>query len=309
MTTSTTNLSLITYDTITDGSSLVNSYLTDMSSSAISNMTKIDAFAGNTSSSLTDISGSLTNISSACQVLLDSSSFVPNGRILTAGEGISITNSSASIVTIGAISASGAPISACYVVLELNSGLSDEKVLLSGNGTNITIDTGASSISIDLAYADANQASSGSSATAVISASALSQSNYGVKTALIPLNEGTALAGGETRCIRIPQYMNGWKLIDATASCGAPNGSGSSTSGSPSFNILRSSASSMSQVGMLTNLITIDESEFDSSTSASPVVISAANTVYTGDKVWAITSASGTGVKYAQVSPTFRNMP
>ena len=117
------------------------------------------------------------------------------------------------------------------------------------------------------------------------------------------------MAGGEEQYVRIPQYMNGWKLVDGAASCGASNGSGSSTSGSPSFNILRSSASSMTQVSMLTNLIVIDQNEFDSSTSASPMSIAALNTVFTGDKVWAKTSASGTGVLNAQVSTTFRNMP
>jgi hypothetical protein len=157
--------------------------------------------------------------------------------------------------------------------------------------------------------ASANQVSSGSSATALVSASGLSQSNYGVKTVCIPLNTTVALAGGETNYARIPQYMNGWKLVDAAASCGAPNGSGSSTSGSPSFTLKRSSASSMTQVSLITNVITIDASEFDSSTSSSPVVISALNTVLTGDKIWAATSASGTGVTYVEVSPTFRNMP
>jgi hypothetical protein len=158
--------------------------------------------------------------------------------------------------------------------------------------------------------ASATQTSSGSSATALVSASGLAQSNYGVKTVCIPLVTGTTtLAGGEEQYVRIPQYMNGWKLVDGAASCGASNGSGSSTSGSPSFNILRSSASSMTRVSMLTNLVTIDASEFDSSTSASPMTIAALNTVFTGDKVWAITSASGTGVLNVQVSPTFRNMP
>jgi len=155
-------------------------------------------------------------------------------------------------------------------------------------------------------FASASTINLGISTIDLISASALSQSNYGVKTACIQLNTTTALTGTETGFIRIPKYMNGWKLVDAAATCGAPNGSGSSTSGSPSFTLKRSSASSMTQVSLITNVITIDAREFDSSRSASPVVISTNNTVYTGDKVWAAVSASGTGVLYAQVSPTFR---
>lgn len=262
MTATTPNIGLITYNPITDGSSLVFSYMNDMSASVTSNMTKIDTYAGNTSASVTNISASLANISSASLITLTSS-----------------------------------------------SPLSNEKILSNGTGTVITISSSASTVQTDLTFASANQTSSGSSATAVISASGLAGSNYGTRTVCIPLNTSTALAGGETAYVRIPQYMNGWKLVDAAASCGAPNGSGSSTSGSPSFNLLRSSASSMTQVSMLTNLITIDASEFDSSTSASPMTIATLNTIYTGDKVWAATSASGTGVTYVEVSPTFRNMP
>jgi len=195
------------------------------------------------------------------------------------------------------------------VVGTSSSSLSNEKILSNGTGTIVNLNSGASTIQIDCTFGSATQISSGSSGTAIVSASGLSQSNYGTKTVCIPLNTSTALAGGETNYIRIPQYMNGWKLIDAAASCGAPNGSGSSTSGSPSFTLKRSSASSMTQVSLITNVITIDASEFDSSTSASPVVINGANTIYTGDKIWAATSASGTGVTYVEVSPTFRNMP
>jgi hypothetical protein len=179
-----------------------------------------------------------------------------------------------------------------------------DEFLIAGSGISITENTSASTITLDISIASRTQTSSGSSATAIVSASGLAHSNYGVKTVDIPLNTSTALAGGETNYARIPKYMNGWSLVDAAASCSA-----SSTSGSPSFLLQRSSASSTTLVSMLTNIITIDAGKFDSSTSASPMSIATLNTIYTGDKIWATTSASGTGVTYVQVSPTFMNMP
>lgn len=268
--------------------------------------------SANVSSSAVTITGAVSASSvpplSASYLLFGSvDSNLTNDKLLSTGSGLSYTTN----------------VAASQVYLNVNA-----LAPLSASGTNVTHNTSGvvagtytlSSTTIDSTghvtsassglIASATQTSSGSSATALVSASGLAQSNYGTRTVCIPLVTGTTtLAGGETQYVRIPQYMNGWKLIDVAASCGAPNGSGSSTSGSPSFNLLRSSASSMTQVSMLTNLVMIDASEFDSSTSASPMTIAALNTVFTGDKVWAATSASGTGVLNATVSPTFRNMP
>jgi hypothetical protein len=240
----------------------------------------------------------ITKNNSSSRIILDTQ--------LTAGSGTTIgvnTTASALQVHINAL----APLSASAAQIKHNtSGVTAGTYTLSSTTID---DTGHVTSASSGLIASATQTSSGSSATALVSASGLAQSNYGTKTVCIPLNTSTALAGGETNYVRIPQYMNEWKLIDVAASCGAPNGSGSSTSGSPSFTLSRSSASSMTQVSLITNVVMIDASEFDSSTSASPVVISATNTIYTGDKVWAATSASGTGVTYVSISPTFRNMP
>jgi len=60
----TTNLGLTTYSTITDASSvLIYDYIDQVSGSVVtSNLSIIDAFAGNTSASLTDISASLVAV-------------------------------------------------------------------------------------------------------------------------------------------------------------------------------------------------------------------------------------------------------
>jgi hypothetical protein len=198
---------------------------------------------------------------------------------------------------------------------------------VSGSGTNanlISIDnfaggvnTSLSSISASMTgysasivFSSACQVSTGSATVAIVSPYGLSHSNYGQHTAIITLNSIYALTGTETDYIRIPLPMNGWILSSVAAACGALNGSGSSTSGSPTFLLQRTSASSMSPVNMLSNVITIDQGEFDSSTSASPVVISTtASSIWTGDKIWGRVSASGTGVLGAKISLTFQNYP
>lgn len=233
-------------------------------------------------------------------------STLTNDKILSAGSGISSSNDVAASTVYLNINAL-APLSASATQIKHNtSGVTAGTYILSSTTVDSTGHITSASSGV---IADAAQTSSGSSATALVSASGLAHSNYGTKTGEIVLNTSTALTGAEKNYIRIPSYMNGWKVIDAAASCGAPDGSGSSTSGSPTFFLKRSSASSMTQVSLLNNVIMIDQGEFDSSTSGSPVSISAVNTVYTGDKVWGSTSASGTGVTYVTISPTFQNLP
>jgi hypothetical protein len=268
--------------------------------------------SANVSSSAVTITGAVSASSvpplSASYLLFGSvDSNLTNDKLLSTGSGLSYTtNDSASQVYLNVNALSPLSASGTNVTHNISGVIAGTYIL-----SSTTIDsTGHITSASSGLIASATQTSSGSSATALISASGLAGSNYGTKTVCIPLVTGTTtLAGGETAYVRIPQYMNGWKLVDVAASCGAPNGSGSSTSGSPSFTLKRSSASSMTQVSLITNVVMIDESEFDSSTSASPVVISATNTILTGDKIWAATSASGTGVTYVEVSPTFQNLP
>ncbi len=121
-----------------------------------------------------------------------------------------------------------------------------------------------------------------------------------VKTAEFQLNGSTALTTSDKAYVRIPEYMEGWTLTAAAAR------SGSSTSGSPTFTLKRNSASSVTQVSLLNNVITIDASEIDSSTSASAVSIATLNIVHSGDHIEGACSAAGTGVTYAVIEATFR---
>jgi hypothetical protein len=125
----------------------------------------------------------------------------------------------------------------------------------------------------------------------------LASSDYGKRTCFIPLNQATALVGGETQYVRIDSIMNGWRLVGVTASC-----SGSSTSGSPNFTVKSGSQT------MLSTNITIDQGEYDSSTAAVAAVINSTYaTVSTGAKIWttAVSGSSGTGVTYSGVGLTF----
>jgi hypothetical protein len=206
-----------------------------------------------------------------------------------------LISSGSTIQTSGSTLASLAPASGSYVVLDFNSTLINGKKLVSGSAIDLTVDASASTVSINGIFSGSTQTSSGSSTTTIVHPSGLAHSIYGQASCFIPLNTTYALTGGETNYTRIPDKINGFSLITAAASC-----SGSSTSGSPVFTIKNGS------VSMLTTNITIDEGEYDSSTSGCPAVIDTShNTISTGDKIWAACSVAGTGVTYAGVGMVF----
>ena len=115
----------------------------------------------------------------------------------------------------------------------------------------------------------------------------------------ILLNGSTALTTNDKGYFRIPSIINGYDLTNVAAMC-----SGSSISGSPVFTVYSGSTS------MLTTNITIDEGEYDSSTSSASAVIDVNNdNVTTADQIWVSSSGSntcGSGVTYAGVELTFQ---
>lgn len=278
MTSTTSILGLKTYNATTDASTLTLSYINDVSgSSSAENLQIIDSFARN----------------------------VITGCYMSASTGITISGSKISLTPTGVVSGS-------YNQIEVDTYgriISGSITAASSGSLNISgvfpIIVSGSNVSVSIA--NSSQVSSGSSSEALVSASALAHSDYGKRTAFIPLNTTTALSGTETNYVRIPSSMDNWKLVSVNAS------SGSSSSGSPTFLVRRSSASSISKVSMLTTNVTIDEGEYDSSTALTAAVIDTSNnTVLAGDKIWASSAGSslcGTGVIYAGVSVTFQNQP
>jgi hypothetical protein len=131
--------------------------------------------------------------------------------------------------------------------------------------------------------------------------------NANIRICVVPLNTSLPLSGSEVNYFRIPGVMNGWYLLDVQASC-----TGSSSSGSPNFNVAKINATSTSAVSMLTTNVAIDEGEYDSSNAKTAVVVSTtASSVFTGTKIKVLTASAstcGSAVTYAQVSLTFKSI-
>ena len=243
--------------------------------------------------------------STASYVTYGSASGLPNALVIASGSGTSATKSGSEIkinvVATTPIVSSGSAIS------HVNSGVSAATYTLS----SVTVDaTGHITSASSGVIATPTQVTSGSSNTALVSASSLASSNYGKRTVVIPLNQSSALTGTESNYVPIPASMNGWKLIAIDAYC-----SGSSTSGSPAF-LVKSSAvnSSSASQNMLTTNPVIGQGSFYSNGgtgSVAGVVNATYQTVYSDWKIWAYSasaSACGTGVTGADVSLTFQNV-
>jgi len=193
-----------------------------------------------------------------------------------------------------------------FITLTSSSMLSNERVLK--NGTATSLSNNASEVSIGVILATVSQVTTGSANEAVVSASALSSSDYGKRTVCIPLNTTSPLLGSESAYIRIPSSMNAWKLIDVVAT------SGSSTSGSPAFMVKACPLNALSgSQNMLTTNPIIGQVAYDSSTgtgSTAAVINTAHAVVSTGTKVWAYSASAstcGSLVLWSEVHLTFQN--
>jgi hypothetical protein len=111
----------------------------------------------------------------------------------------------------------------------------------------------------------------------------------------VGLNGSSVLTTSKKAYFRIPSRLNTWKLSAVAAMCKA-----ASSSGIPTFTIKNGVQN------MLTTNLTIDQSEFDSSTAATPAVIDTShNTVATADQIEVACSVAGTGVTYVVVQLEF----
>jgi len=144
-------------------------------------------------------------------------------------------------------------------------------------------------------YATVAQTSAGLLTQKAVTPNSLAASERGERIIEIPLNAGTALTTSDKAYGRIPSTMNGWKLIAVAAMV-----KGASSSGAVTLTVKNGATS------MLSTNITIDVSEYDTLTAATPAVIDAAeDDIVTGDQIEVACTGAGTGVTYCVVELIF----
>ena len=147
--------------------------------------------------------------------------------------------------------------------------------------------------------ATAAETTTGTDAGRAVTPDGLAGSGYGVRVIgiLVSDPQGSAITTGDGKvCFRIPSVMNGWNLIAVAGALSTV-----SSSGIPTVQLRRSrraSATTRTDVDMLSTLLTIDATEFDSVDAAAAAVINAANDdVNTGDMIYVDIDVAGTGAK------------
>jgi len=144
-------------------------------------------------------------------------------------------------------------------------------------------------------YATVAQTSAGLLTQKAVTPNSLAASERGERIIEIPLNGSTALTTSDKAYARIPSTMDGWKLIAVAAMV-----KGASSSGAVTLTVKNGATS------MLSTNITIDVSEYDTLTAATPAVIDAAeDDVATGDQIEVACTGAGTGVTYCVVELIF----
>lgn len=151
--------------------------------------------------------------------------------------------------------------------------------------------------------ATAAETTAGSDAVRTITPDALAHSNFGRRVILLPVSDpnGSALTTGDGKnYFRVPAELNGYNLVDVAASVDT-----TSSSGLPTFQLRRKRSGS--DADMLSTKVSIDASETDSTTAATPRVIDLSNDdVATADRIYADCDVAGTGVKGAAITMSFQ---
>lgn len=136
------------------------------------------------------------------------------------------------------------------------------------------------------------ETSTGTDTGRTISPDALAHSNYGITVVSIQVTDpnGAALTTGDGKAFfRVPSTLNGFDVIAVAAHVTTV-----SSSGAPSIQIHNVTDA----VDILSTNITIDQSEKDSATAATPAVINASNdSLATADELRIDIDGAGTGAK------------
>jgi hypothetical protein len=202
----------------------------------------------------------------ATYVTLGTSSGLSNERVLTAGEGIDLTDAGAgSTITVSGEDAT-----------DSNKGI------------------------VELAIA--SEVNTGTDATRAITPDALAGSNAGIRYINSSLNGTTALTTSEKVYFRIPAAFNGMNLVSVTASVGT-GAAGSSSSGTPTFTV--KNVTDNNQM-LSTSLTVDANEYTSATAAVAAVIDTTKDDVATDDLIEIAVTTSGTGVTYANVTCGFQ---
>ena len=152
-----------------------------------------------------------------------------------------------------------------------------------------------------VSFASRSETTAGSSTTKAVNPDGLAHSAYGRVVVQLAVSDpnGAALTTGDGKAyFRVPSTLNGYNLIEVAAQVSTV-----SSSGLPTIQIRNVTDS----VDMLSTKITIDASEKDSSTAATPAVIdTSVDDVATADQLAIDVDVAGTGTKGLLVEMHFQ---
>lgn len=167
---------------------------------------------------------------------------------------------------------------------------------------------GGDSASATVDYASLVEVNTGTETAKAVNPDALAGSYAGTKEVTVPVvAAGTALTTGDGKAyFRVPSSLNGMNLVNASAAVTT-----TSSSGTPTVQIARgrqaSATTAHAYVDMLSTLVTIDATEYDSKDATTAAVINASNDdVATGDLIRVDVDVAGTGTAGLYVTLNFQ---
>ena len=171
-------------------------------------------------------------------------------------------------------------------------------------GSNATTVVAASdTVAGKVELATAAETTTGTDAARAVTPDGLAGSDYGKRVVGILVSEpgagGAAITTGDGKAyFRVPAVMNGWNLVGVAASLSTV-----SSSGAVSVQVRNATQAA----DMLSTALSIDASETDSATAATPAAIDTGNDdVATGDQVNIDIDGAGTGAKGLYVELVFQ---
>lgn len=160
------------------------------------------------------------------------------------------------------------------------SSLTTVGTLIAGNATAI-VSAASLTVAGKIEVATAAETTTGTDADRAVSPDGLSGSDYGKRVVGVQVVDSlTNTSTGDGKAFfRVPSVMNGWNLVAVAAHIYTAG-----TTNTTDVQIRRTR--SAANVDMLSTKITIDSTEVDTLTAATPAVINASNDdVNTGDKI------------------------